>query len=201
VKKRVILAGMLVCAAGAFLFCRRSSLSSEEPSIAQEVDPAESIARTADHRDERTLPRRAVRFSRALLEQDSQRIRRELWNLPLNAKARDPHYDRILDEGPRDLERQAQLLSTLRVFFADKSDASVGEVACNTDFCRAELLAAGDVDLLRKYGDAFVSVLAPKGSALLLTDHLGRDNPKLTCYFGRDASWRSPGSNAEVSTR
>ncbi len=90
------------------------------------------------------------------------------------------------------------MLTALGQFLADKSDATAGEVACNADFCRAELLATGEVDLLRKYGDAFVAILEPKGSALVLTDHAKPDNPKVSCYFGRDPSWRAPDSNARM---
>jgi hypothetical protein len=138
-----------------------------------------------------------VRLSPRLLQQDSQRSRRESWKLPLTARARDPHYERLLDEKPRDQAKEAQVLSALGQFLADKSDAAAGDVACNADFCRAELLATGEVDLLRKYGDAFVSILDPKGSVLVLTDHANPDNPKVSCYFGRDASWRKPDSNAK----
>lgn len=200
-KARAVLAGILLCVAGASLIWRRSTALGNGPATVQEENPADSVKQDPVYQATRAFPEGGVRLSRALLERESQRFRRDLWKIPLAARARDPHYERLLDDGPRDLERQAQVLSTLREFLADKPNAAAGEVACNADFCRAELLATGEVDLLASYGDAFVSALATKGSALVLTDHSGRDNPKLTCYFGRDASWRSPGSNAEVSTR
>ena len=127
-----------------------------------------------------------------------ERWTREQWTYSWATRAQDPYYEMLFVKKPRDSAKEGQLLSTLVQLFEDKPDATVGGIACNADFCRVELLGTGQVDLLGKYGKLFVSALDPKGFSFVMSDNNDPENPKVSLYFGRTASWTVPDFVAEL---
>jgi hypothetical protein len=107
------------------------------------------------------------------------------------ARARDRYYEKLLVK-KRDQAKEEELLSRLLELFSDKVDASVGEIACNDEFCRAELLGSGQFDLMKRYGRTFAEALDAKGFRFFLTDRYDPENPKVSFYFGRNSSWTVP---------
>ena len=105
--------------------------------------------------------------------------------------ARDQDYERLLAEKPRDQKYEAEILSRLLDAFSDRQDVSVGEVACNADFCRAEIAGSPEADLLKQHGKTLLRAVNPVGSLFFLSDK-DETSTRASCYFARDAYWTAP---------
>ncbi|MBN1612631.1 MAG: hypothetical protein JW940_38735, partial [Polyangiaceae bacterium] len=92
-------------------------------------------------------------------------------------------------------------------------DVSLGEVACNAEFCRAEIYGSVKEDLQkgngsveqdvagddgsverdeqRKNGKTLMVAVEAKGLRFCMFDR-DATHTKAGCYFGRDESWTAP---------
>jgi hypothetical protein len=100
---------------------------------------------------------------------------------PAAAPARDPAYDQLLATGPRDAKREQEVLSKLRDAFSDRPGVSVAEVACNADFCRAEVLGSAEADVIQ---DAKTLMMAVAAKNLKCLNAKDETSTKMGCYFG-----------------
>jgi hypothetical protein len=189
----------LVAVVGAFLVARHNRTAAtvpptdgEEPSIGNAVGAGAS--REALH----PAGGSSVRLNLQMFEATPDVPNEELWTHSWTTRARDPYYEMLFLKKGRDEGKESQLLASLMQIFEDKPDVQVGQISCTTEFCRAELLGTGEVNLLQKYGRTFLSALDPKGFRFLLTDRADPANPKISFYFGRDASWQVPDFKAEL---
>jgi hypothetical protein len=199
-KLLLIIATLLVVAIGGLFAARQKEAATDGRAVEGQGRPDGTVERQAVLPLEawRSPTNNRVALSGDLLRLEGEPLLQESWRSAAATRARDLHYERLLAGTPRDRAKEEQVLSTLREFVADKPDASVGEIACNADLCRAELLGVGQVNLLRRYGDAFVASLDPKGLTVILSDRADPQSPKVSCYFAREASWKPPESTAEL---
>ena len=113
---------------------------------------------------------------------------------PLDAEARAPSYQHLAVTGPRDEKHEQEVLSKLRDAFSGRVGFSVGEVACNAEFCRAEVVGSAGGDFRADIKQATKTVMgsvAPRGLKYCLGVKDGTST-KTSCHFGRDDSWTAP---------
>jgi hypothetical protein len=63
---------------------------------------------------------------------------------------------------------------------------SVAEVACNAEFCRAEVLGSAQADVIQDANTLMMSVAAKNLKCLNAKDET---STTMGCYFGWDGSW------------
>jgi hypothetical protein len=198
--KRLIAGAVLLAATiGLLLASRHRRAQTTDPAIEKVEQAAAASARAGLRMEDQPTGRKTgVLLSRDVIAAAAASPSEEPWTYSWATRAREPYYEKLFAKKGHDRVKEEQLLSRLMELFADKPDASIGEVACTVEFCRAELLGTGKVQLLPKYGRLFMSALDPKGLTFVLTDEGSPEAPKASFYFGRDPSWKVPDFAAEL---
>jgi hypothetical protein len=174
-----------------FLASARSNRinAAEDPST---EEAKETIFSPGSHprMQEGSRPVPTVKLNAALLNQESAEDRP-----PPRAeeRVRSDDYERLMARQGRDPSKEMQLLGRLTEVFADRSDTSIGEVACSAEFCRVELRANGKIENTDKHWqkDLF-SAVEPKGLKFFVVAEDDAGNTLETCYFGRSDAWKAP---------
>jgi hypothetical protein len=106
------------------------------------------------------------------------------------AEASDPSHQQLAVAGPRDEKHEQELQSKLRDAFSGRAGVSVGEVACNAEFCRAEVYGSAETDI-KQDAVTLMGAVDPKGLRYCLRAEK-EISTGIGCYFGRNDSWIGP---------